>query len=152
MSITLTQAQQEIYSQACALRATRQRAHIMLAVENEFTRAQFLHHFPAHIDVSVLQGKGDLFQSYLTIAPDMLILDPSADRQGAIGDIYQLDSMSFVVLLADGMEQRDIFQSLEEGAQGFLTKPYTERKIFHYLKLISGGAYATPSLVEKDQE
>ena len=126
----------DTYAQARTTRAERSHACVLLGVGNEFVYKQLLSLLPSDTEL-VLVGDGEnVLEAYLACAPDMLILEPKMDEHGALPHIYEVDGDNFVVLLADGMCQQEIMDALETGAQGFLTKPYTQRKMSHYLELL----------------
>ena len=126
----------EIYAQACAKRAERDHFRVVLGVEDEFTYKQLLSLMPINAEVMLVPEGDGILESYLRAAPDLLIIDPALDLGGELNAIYEMDEQHFVTLLADNMSQKEIMDALESGAQGFLTKPYTQRKMTHYLELL----------------
>ena len=126
----------EIYAQACSKRAERDHFRVLLGVENEFTYKQLLSLMPIDAEVILIPDGEGILESYLKSAPDLLIVDPALDLGEELFTIYEMDEQHFVTLLADNMSQKEIMDALESGAQGFLTKPYTQRKMTHYLELL----------------
>jgi DNA-binding NtrC family response regulator len=49
-------------------------------------------------------------------------------------EIVSFDPDAFVVILSGNSFKENIIAALEDGAQGFVTKPFTKDKLLHYIE------------------
>lgn len=137
MDIKMNKEIAKIYAQARAERTKRSYLRVLVSIENEFTYRQIVSLLPLDTEFVVVDKNENLLETYLATVPDMLLVDPEAQLHEELVKIYALDNDHFVTLLADHMSQKEIMDALEAGAQGFLTRPYTERKVSHYLNVLN---------------
>lgn len=136
MNAHITKEMMENYAQARNERVKRSNLRVLVNIENELTYRQVVSMLPLDTEFVVVETYEGMLQTYLATAPDMVLLDPEVGSEEDLAQIYALDSEHFVILLADHMSQKKIMDALEAGAQGFLTKPYTQRKVSHYLNVL----------------
>jgi two-component system chemotaxis response regulator CheY len=75
---------------------------------------------------------------YAMHAPDATFLDielPDANGYTVLKQCVAADKAAFIVMLSANSVKEHILASLEEGAQGFVTKPFTKEKLIHYLNM-----------------
>lgn len=81
-------------------------------------------------------GQGAL-PEYLSSAPDVLFLDiglPDASGHDVLESVFRIDPGAYVIMLSGRKDRENVMKSLEAGASGFIGKPFTRERLFHYIE------------------
>jgi two-component system, chemotaxis family, chemotaxis protein CheY len=73
---------------------------------------------------------------YLDLVPNILFLDihlPNVDGRELLRNIIMVDPDAFVVMLSADSSPENVKGSLEDGAKGFLAKPWTKERLQEYI-------------------
>ncbi|MGN1143971.1 MAG: response regulator [Anaerovoracaceae bacterium] len=75
------------------------------------------------------------------LRPDLTLLDitmPEKDGQQALKEILALDPGATVIMIAAMGEEKRALLCTRDGAEGFLSKPFQEKRVLEDLKKILG--------------
>lgn len=78
----------------------------------------------------------DGVMSYARYAPDVLFLDiglPDVSGHEVLLKILEMDPQAYVVMLSGYGNKENIVKSIEEGAKGFVGKPFSKGKLLDYI-------------------
>lgn len=126
------------FDKAAAQRALRQNMQVLIIEDDSFT---------ARLVGNVVRSQAEVFEAgsgyigmaaYVRSAPDMVLLDielPDTNGHIMLKQILANDPDAFVVMLSGNSQRENVMAALEDGARGFVTKPFAREKIMHYLKL-----------------
>ncbi|MGE3624284.1 MAG: response regulator transcription factor [Bdellovibrionales bacterium] len=79
----------------------------------------------------------DILSAYKKHVPDMLLLDihmPNMDGTAVLRDVLAVDPKAYVIMLSADSSRENVEQTLQKGAKGFLTKPFTKEKLQEYIR------------------
>jgi two-component system, chemotaxis family, chemotaxis protein CheY len=103
-------------------------------------------HFSRRLVESVLQKQYCLIDlpsaeaalsTYANIAPDVLFLDinlPDVTGHELLEKILALDPKAYVVMLSGNADRNNVIQAMQNGAIGFVAKPFSRDKLFQYIE------------------
>lgn len=117
---------------------THDKLRVLVVEDDAFTRRLVSGTLKGQYDlVEAANGEAavDAYESY---APDAVFLDielPDTNGHVLLKKILAFDPHAFVVMLSANSFRDNILRALEEGAQGFVTKPFARDKLVHYLTL-----------------
>jgi len=118
-------------------RAERDAPEIMIVEDDAFSQklvSNILNNRYAHTICG--DGQGALFE-YAKRAPDVLFLDiglPDFSGMDILKHIFAIDPQAFVVMFSGNGDRDNVLKAVELGARGFVGKPFTQEKIFHYIE------------------
>ncbi len=75
--------------------------------------------------------------TYMRTAPDILFLDidmPVVNGHEILTKILELDPKAHIIMLSGHSHQDNIKKSIQSGAKGFVTKPFTKDRVFQYIQ------------------
>lgn len=89
-------------------------------------------------DFRVMSAKSgaDALDLYVQQAPDMVFLDiglPDINGHDVLAKLLELDPYAYVVMLSGLASRENVLKCLEQGAKGFVGKPFTPEKLFFYV-------------------
>lgn len=117
-------------------RATHEKPTVLLIDDDAFSRKIVSN---ALGETFTIHTGGDGWQAithYLREAPDIVFLDiemPDVNGHEILGKIFDLDPAAYVVMLSGYGHQDNIVRAIQRGAKGFIGKPFTRDKLFHYI-------------------
>ncbi len=126
------------FQRASSQRAVRSKPCVLIIEDDSFT---------ARLVGNVLRASADIVEAtsgylgvvaYTRTAPDLVFLDinlPDADGRDLLKEIIRRDADSFIVMLSGNSQKDNVLASLEEGAKGFVGKPFSREKITHYFQM-----------------
>jgi two-component system chemotaxis response regulator CheY len=118
-------------------RRERAKPELMIIEDDAFSR---------RLVENVLQKKFNLTQlgiadlalaTYAHIAPDLVFLDidlPDVTGHDLLKKIIEIDPEAYVIMLSGNADKENIMQAMQNGAKGFVAKPFTRDKIFQYIE------------------
>ncbi len=117
-------------------RDCRDRPVILIVEDDLFTRRLITNTLGP--DYKVLQaGDGHTaLSSYMLNAPDIVFLDinlPDMNGLDILEEIMKHDDQSYIVMLSGNSTKQGITRALQNGAKGFIGKPFTKEKLIQYI-------------------
>lgn len=89
-----------------------------------------------HYVVTAKDGNTAL-NSYVQEAPDILFLDiglPDISGHDILKKIFEIDKDAYIVMLSGNGDRKNILRAVEQGAKGFIGKPFTKDKLSQYIQ------------------
>lgn len=120
------------------IRAHRQKPQVLLVEDDPFTRGLVSTLIQNSCDLISAGNLRQALSLYRQKLPDLVFLDielPDGKGIDALKTITDADSEAFVVMLSSHTEKANIVQCLENGAKGFVAKPFTRDRIMHHIQL-----------------
>lgn len=127
----------ELFNKVVEQRAQREGLSILLVEDDSFTRRLVGNLLRPSHHVMEAETALSALELYNLHAPDLVFLDielPDLSGHIVLQHIQQLDTQSFVVMLSGNSFKENILAALEDGAQGFITKPFSKDKLLRYLQ------------------
>lgn len=118
------------------VRAEHRRPEIMIIEDDMFSRRLVEKLLPEHCHLTQLESAEHALMDYIRIAPDMLLLDinlPDVTGHELLQRIFSVDPQAYVIMLSGSCDRQNVMQAMQNGAQGFLAKPFSREKIHHYV-------------------
>ena len=118
------------------LRATRRENILLVADDDMYMRLLVRKGVGDRFTVVECADGKDVLESYQKINPDIVFLDihmPNLDGMNALGQLLTLDPKAFVIMLSADSSRENVEGTAQNGAKGFLTKPFTKDKLHEYL-------------------
>lgn len=91
-------------------------------------------------------GKNALAE-YVASTPDIIFLDiglPDINGHDVLECLFQIDPAAYIIMFSGRKDKENIMRALEEGAQGFIGKPFTRENLFQHIN-------RSPHLLNKQQ-
>lgn len=117
-------------------RDNRHELHVLVVEDDRFTRRLINNTLRNHAQTIEAETAMEAIESYQMHAPDMVFLDidlPDYSGHFVLQTLIKNDPDAFVVMLSGNSFKENILAAFEDGAQGFITKPFTKEKMHHYL-------------------
>lgn len=118
-------------------RAMREETVALVVEDDAFTRRLVCNSLKG---VSQFHEAGDgqtALDKYALVAPDIVFLDielPDTNGHILLQQFIAADPDAFVIMLSGNSQKENVIAALEDGAQGFITKPFAKEKLLHYLR------------------
>lgn len=128
----------DIFRGAVATQSTRSRPLVLVVEDDPFTRRLIGTSLKTEYDLLEAPDGNTALQLYQTHAPDAVFLDielPDTNGHVLLKKFLTFDRHAFVVMLSANSKKENVIAALEQGAQGFVTKPFAKEKLLHYLRL-----------------
>lgn len=84
----------------------------------------------------VPDGQGAIY-NYIRHAPDILFLDiglPDLDGHDVLRRLFSIDPDAYVVMFSGNGNKENVLKAREQGAKGFIGKPFTQDKLLWYIE------------------
>jgi len=126
----------------------RQKKLSILLVEDNGMFLNIAEEMLSEYNVTSVKTAKEGVQSYKKNKPDITFLDialPDGSGHEVLTDIKELNPEAYVVMMTGSRLKDDVLKSLEEGAEGYITKPFSEGTIKQCVKeyyKFSGGESA----------
>ena len=120
-----------------ARRSNRDKTHILIIEDDLFTQKIVSKSIKEEAEVFTSDTAEKGLRLYAKHAPDILFLDiglPDSNGHEVLEKIQAMDTNSFVVMLSGNGNKDNVMKAIENGAKGFIGKPFTADKINHYIK------------------
>ena len=78
----------------------------------------------------------DAITHYIQHAPHIVFLDidmPLINGHDILSKILEIDPEAYIIMLSGHSHQHNIVKAIQAGAKGFIAKPFTRDKLFHYI-------------------
>ncbi len=127
----------ELLASLPARRASRKHFQILVIEDDPFSRRMIsLALSPEFEAVFSESGMGGLYD-YLRVAPDIVFLDinlPDISGHEVLRKIMKYDSEAHIVILSGNGHAENVMTSVNEGAKGFVGKPFAREKIYQFIQ------------------
>jgi two-component system, chemotaxis family, chemotaxis protein CheY len=131
LSFTMTQA-----DVLAARRKGHRRPCVLVVEDDRFMSAMVKQLLEDTCEVKVVQTGEEAAQAYPSLAPDIIFLDidlPDMDGFEVLRRLQAMDPRAFIVMFSGNSYQDNLCQALQEGAKGFIAKPFTRQALINYL-------------------
>lgn len=118
-------------------RTERQETEILVVEDDPFSQKLITNALPDTFNISLAEDGENAIAQYFTKAPDVLFLDiglPDIDGHDVLAKILEYDPGAFVIMLSGKGDKDNIMKAIENGAKGFVGKPFTREKLFQYIE------------------
>lgn len=117
-------------------RADNPKARILIADDDQLTRALAGNVLGSPLQTHFAHNGKEALRQYIALAPDVLFLDiglPDIDGHRVLESLMHIDPEAYIIMLSGRRDKANIVRALENGAQGFIGKPFTRIKLFEYV-------------------
>ena len=118
-------------------RSERSKTHVLIIEDDQFTQKVVSKSIKEECAIFTAGTAEKGLRLYAKHAPDILFLDiglPDIDGHDVLEKIHQMDPKAFVVMLSGNGNKDNIMKTIENGAKGFIGKPFTSDKVNHYIQ------------------
>lgn len=118
-------------------RAKRDKAIIMVAEDDAFSRMLIKKSLDDDYQLAFAKDGQGAILSYIRQAPDILFLDiglPDINGHDVLQKIMSMDPQAYIVMFSGNGDRENVIKALENGAQGFVGKPFTKEKLLQYIQ------------------
>lgn len=108
----------------------------VLLVEDNPDTLLLLRHILSRMNVVVATKGAEVFDAYLTHAPDVVFLDinlPDGSGHDVLKQLIQADTKAFIVMLSGNSYKIDIAKAIKGGAKGFIAKPCSKATLIEWV-------------------
>lgn len=125
----------DLFSQATLQRLDRPKTLALVVEDDPFTRRLVVNALRPDFDVLEAGDGKTALHLYNLNAPDMVFQDielPDSNGHLLLQEMIEYDADAFIVMLSGNSQKENVIAALEDGAQGFVTKPFPKEKLLHY--------------------
>jgi two-component system chemotaxis response regulator CheY len=116
-------------------RAKRPDFRVQLVEDDSFTLQLIEKSLPGMLVIKTMDAI-EAIEMYMLNAPNVVFLDiglPSMSGQEVLSRILAFDPDAFVVMLSGNAYKEEIEKAMQNGAKGFVGKPFTKEKLHQYI-------------------
>lgn len=131
--------QQETFrtpQQISEYRSLREKPCLMIIEDDVFSRRLVEKALFMRYTLASLDSADNALTTYSKLAPDLIFLDinlPDVSGHELLEKILLLDPEAFIVMLSGNADRQNIMQAMQRGAKGFVAKPFSPDKLYHYI-------------------
>lgn len=132
----------ETFDKSAADRKTREKLLALVVEDDPFTRRLVANSLRPQVEVLEAGDGATALELYALHAPDIAFLDielPDTNGHIILKKLAAADLAGFIVMLSGNSFKENIIAALEDGAQGFVTKPFAREKLYHYISKCKSG-------------
>jgi two-component system chemotaxis response regulator CheY len=125
-----------------AQRQGRGEFRVQLVEDDAFTLQLIEKSLPGVLVIKTMDAV-EAIEMYMLNAPNVVFLDiglPSMSGQEVLSRILAFDPDAFVVMLSGNAYKEEIQKAIQNGAKGFVGKPFTKEKLHQYIEAYRAGA------------
>ena len=118
-------------------REARQYDVVMVVEDDLFARNIAKNALQSKFRVVEVSDGGKAVQEYLSHSPDIVFLDihlPNKKGYDILKEIVDLDPKAYVVMLSADTAQDSVTKCVQNGAKGFVAKPFRGEKLYDYMR------------------
>ncbi len=86
--------------------------------------------------LATAQDAGKAVSLYLSYRPDMVLLDiglPGRDGKELLVRLMKIDPGAYVVMFSSQDTAQNVVETIQNGARGFISKPFSRNKLMEYV-------------------
>ncbi|PCI55540.1 MAG: hypothetical protein COB36_07940 [Alphaproteobacteria bacterium] len=118
-------------------RKDRKETEILVVEDDSFSRALVKKSLAEVGNISIAEDGRTALTQYFKKAPDILFLDiglPDIDGHDVLAKILEHDPHAFIIMLSGKGDKDNIMKAIQNGAKGFVGKPFTREKLSQYIQ------------------
>jgi two-component system, chemotaxis family, chemotaxis protein CheY len=119
------------------VRHARHRNVILVADDDMYMRMLVKKGVESHYQVQEVTDGTEVLSAYRKYVPDIVFLDihmPGKNGTENLKELLIADPQAYVVMLSADSSQMNVEWAMQQGAKGFLTKPFNRGKLLEYIK------------------
>lgn len=127
---------QHVFADAKKLRKARQPEYVLVVEDDTLTSRVVSNAFKDRYVLVNARDAKEAVAQYLTCAPDIVFLDiglPDASGFDVLRQIMACDKDAYVVMFSSNNSAENIARALNEGAAGFVAKPFKKEYLRDYI-------------------
>ncbi|MBI3418513.1 MAG: response regulator [Proteobacteria bacterium] len=124
-------------SSYAAIRGARRENVVLVADDDLYMRALVKKGLAATAAIYEAEDGNEVLAAYKKCLPDVLFLDihlPGRDGTQILSDILAIDPEAYVVMFSADSSQDNVEHTVQRGAKGFMTKPFSKERLMEYLE------------------
>lgn len=109
---------------------------VLLVEDDPVTRWMVRNTLRNECDFATAQNGNKALSLYISYQPDIVFLDinlPDRDGHSVLEWIIQHDPGAYIVMFSSKSHLDTIVNTLEDGAKGFISKPFRKSQLIHYI-------------------
>ena len=117
-------------------REKREKPGILVVEDDPFSQRLVSKSLEDNFDIYAAVTGQEAVSAYIRHAPDMVFLDiglPDASGLDVLLKIFEIDAQAHIVMLSGSGSRDNILKAVENGAKGFVGKPFTREKLLQYI-------------------
>lgn len=117
------------------VRQMRSNNLIIVADDDKYIRTLIESALGLQAEVHNIGDGGSVLDAYLHFIPDMILLDihlPGKNGHALCKEILEVDPNAYIVMLSADSSKENVMLSRQQGAVGFLTKPFDKGHLMEY--------------------
>lgn len=114
---------------------------VMVIEDDPFSRRLVENVLQDSYGLTMLADADTALESYARKAPHILFLDinlPNVTGYDVLQRILALDPSAYIVMLSGNSDKESIMKAMQNGAKGFVGKPFTKEKLVQYIQRCTG--------------
>lgn len=118
-------------------RARHTRPDILVVEDDAFSAKLVANTLRDSCHVTTVGDGPNALLFYAVRAPHVVFLDinlPEITGHDLLLRMMQMDPDAYIIMLSGNAQKENVMKSLQEGAKGFIAKPFTKDKLFTYIK------------------
>lgn len=143
-----TQANAELVTTLDRRRAARKALQILVIEDDLFSRRMIGVALTPDFDAAFAESGTSGIREYLGLAPDVVFLDinlPDISGLEVLHKLREIDPDAYVVMLSGNGSADNVMQAVQNGAKGFVGKPFARDKLHQMIK-------RSPKFIQKRKE
>lgn len=112
-------------------------ANVLLVEDDTVTQRIVRNLLHQECDINIVGSLLEARKHYYESAPDVVFLDinlPDGDGRELLEEIMAHNPNAYVVMFSGEDKMDNISKTLDNGAQGFVAKPFNKQKLMHYIQ------------------
>ena len=127
----------ELLASISKRRAERDKPEIVIVEDDPFSRKLVLTALADKHTVTPAVDGHNAISSYVYQAPDVMFLDidlPDISGHEVLKKVLSIDPDAYIIMLSGNGDKENIMGAIQNGAKGFVAKPFTKDKLFAYIE------------------
>lgn len=117
-------------------RASRKKPEVMIVEDDLFSQKLVRSAIEKKYNTTTANDGQGAIMLYTKTAPDILFLDiglPDITGHDVLKRLQEIDPHSYIIMLSGKADKENILKAIQQGAKGFIVKPFTQEKLFQYI-------------------
>lgn len=116
--------------------ALKEKPRVLLVDDDALTRLMVRTALKDSCTLETVSGAANTKMMYESFRPNVVFLDiglPDGDGQSLLTDILGVDKDAYIVMFSGRDDVNNIAQSIDNGARGFIAKPFIKNRLLQYI-------------------
>ncbi|NBX03566.1 MAG: response regulator [Alphaproteobacteria bacterium] len=117
-------------------RAAREHVEILIVEDDKFSQQMVQAALRKQFSISFAENGEQALLMYVQNPPDIMFLDinlPDIEGFDVLKKLRQMDEAGFIVMLSGNGDRDNVVRAIEQGAKGFVGKPFSPKKLTDYI-------------------